>query len=1348
MENKNIYGFRKSKKYGLCSALLATMAFISIATADASAQEAKPGENQPAITQEVKKPIEVPIDNSPVEKAAADISKSVETTKEDKVVDKGVATTPEELKAKEQEIKEDQDKQVSDLKEKAKGYEDKKSEYDNKLVPEYNDKKAKHDAEVDKYEKDKAKYDKALSDYNSAKTVYDKDKAKYDADKVKYEADKNEQAKKQKEYEADKAEKQKEIDSVNTQNEAIKARNKAKVDAYNNAIKTGDQKWQAGQSNPETVSGPMNGKYTKPDNWTNLKSTTINGLKVVAEGTVKSKESFTNGDYNVFVTGNGVDSSKIITGIAWGDTAPTADNSSNLIRSNDIVDPVYGRIYNPNNASRIYKVKAGTWVTIPDAVKLHNGQKKDLMVRLTKPENNTGNDWLYMWNDNGAVNYLNSIEAQAADGLPKSILAEYKIAGDNSNYLWTNIISDTDVSQKITKYDNTAVLSVGGGLRYDGGDTVESDPMLGAEGPNGYGRGAKNQALDGLNDAPKGTAVYMTYGSVYARKISNTPGFKGVFGIADLDFGAPMRVSIPINPSPEPLLPVPELPKAPTPPKLVEPKAPVAPTPPVKDFTPPGEPPKKPEAPIKPKATYHDYKLLYLPKVVTEKKGKNSEGVDINNKPVLSGETIHYELTWDLSEYKGMKASKEDIAKGFYHIDDFPEEAVTPDVSKVKVKTADGQSANEDVNINVYKSIAELPKLIKDAFEKTNYKPKGSFLLTSAKDPEKFFNKYVATGKDLTIDAPMTVKESMKNSDKVFKNDAAQIEFDNKSVSEVVVNNVPKVTPHKDNLNEKGQDIDNKQVSVGSTNYYKLTWDLDQYKGIQSNKDQIAKGFFFVDDFPEEALNIDNSKTTIKDSKGNVVKGVSVKSYNSLSEAPELLQKAIKDSKINIKNAFQAFIADNPTEFYNKYVVKGESLTITTPMTVKPEMGKKDGEYKNVAYQLDFGMGYETEIRTNKIKVPKPDKKNENLKGVNINNKNVLPGSTNVYKLLWDLDQYKGIHADSKTIAKGFYMFDDYPEEALDPIEGAIKLTDSNNKAVQGVSHKIYKDLKEAPKEIQDLLAKSGIKGAFQVFSADNAEEFFNKYVFTGNSITITNPMKVKEELAKTGGKYQNKAIQSEFGQVHETDVVENSVPKLDPKKDVSIEINGKSIDNGTIQLGQVFNYHLIGSHLPENRSDALFEYKFIDDYQETHDEYNGVYKVYAQTDIKLSDGTIIKKGTDITDKTKQSIDSTKGSVTIELKEEFLNTVVNKSEFQADVFLQMTRISAGEVLNKYTNVVNGVELVSNTVKTTTPTPPPSTPGPKLPDTGETSSALNLIAGSLSLGLAVLALKKKKIKLED
>ncbi|WP_424154002.1 SspB-related isopeptide-forming adhesin, partial [Streptococcus porcinus] len=35
---------------------------------------------------------------------------------------------------------------------------------------------------------------------------------------------------------------------------------------------------------------------------------------------------------------------------------------------------------------------------------------------------------------------------------------------------------------------------------------------------------------------------------------------------------------------------------------------------------------------------------------------------------------------------------------------------------------------------------------------------------------------------------------------------------------------------------------------------YTLSWDLDQYRGIKADNSQIAQGFYFVDDCPEEAL--------------------------------------------------------------------------------------------------------------------------------------------------------------------------------------------------------------------------------------------------------------------------------------------------------------------------------------------------------------------------------------------------------------------------------------------------------------------------------------------------------------
>ncbi|MTV94254.1 hypothetical protein GM529_13265, partial [Streptococcus pneumoniae] len=61
------------------------------------------------------------------------------------------------------------------------------------------------------------------------------------------------------------------------------------------------------------------------------------------------------------------------------------------------------------------------------------------------------------------------------------------------------------------------------------------------------------------------------------------------------------------------------------------------------------------------------------------------------------------------------------------------------------------------------------------------------------------------------------------------------------------------IKPLKVNKNKQGVNIDGKEVLAGSTNYYELTWDLDQYKGDKSSKEAIQNGFYYVDDYPEEA---------------------------------------------------------------------------------------------------------------------------------------------------------------------------------------------------------------------------------------------------------------------------------------------------------------------------------------------------------------------------------------------------------------------------------------------------------------------------------------------------------------
>ena len=391
----------------------------------------------------------------------------------------------------------------------------------------------------------------------------------------------------------------------------------------------------------------------------------------------------------------------------------------------------------------------------------------------------------------------------------------------------------------------------------------------------------------------------------------------------------------------------------------------------------------------------------------------------------------------------------------------------------------------------------------------------------------------------------------------------------------------------------------------------------------------------------------------------------------------------------------------------------------------------------------------------------KPLKVNKNKQGVNIDGKEVLAGSTNYYELTWDLDQYKGDKSSKEAIQNGFYYVDDYPEEALTLQPELIKIRDLEGNLVSGISVQQFDSIEAAPKKVQDLLKKANIsvKGAFQLFSADNPAEFYKNYVAAGKSLLITDPMTVKPEFGQTGGKYENKAYQIDFGNGYATEVVVNNVPKITPKKDVTISMDPSSdnIDGQTIPLNQYFNYRLIGGLIPQNHSEDLNDYSFVDDYDQKGDQYTGNYKVLAKVDIRLKDGRVIKAGTDLTAETQVEHDQDKGMITIRFKEEFLQEIQLDSPFQAETYIQMKRIAVGTFDNTYVNTVNKVAYASNTVRTTTPEPKkpeePTTPNPNpkgnptLPQTGTNDSSYMPYLGLAAL-VGVLGLGQLKRKEDE
>lgn len=382
----------------------------------------------------------------------------------------------------------------------------------------------------------------------------------------------------------------------------------------------------------------------------------------------------------------------------------------------------------------------------------------------------------------------------------------------------------------------------------------------------------------------------------------------------------------------------------------------------------------------------------------------------------------------------------------------------------------------------------------------------------------------------------------------------------------------------------------------------------------------------------------------------------------------------------------------------------------------------------------------------------KPEKHNYNAAGKLVDGKEMLPEGINYYVSKWTNRPNKNDKSGKEAIAKGFAYIEDYQDDAVTPLESRFQVKDVEGKAVNGLKMYHVLSRENLSKDLNDMIDRSGIspKGNFYMWVAQNPEEFYKAYVQTGMDLYFHTPMQNKKGFT---GKYTNQTFQVQFGNGYYSNVVVNHVPELKVQKQVFSKLgDGQNLDGKLVKLGDKFYYFLDGAKLPGDRGEALKEYRFYDDFDEKGDEFTGQYKAMAAVDIKLKDGTVIKAGKDLSQYAELKYDEAKGVVEISMKQDFLDKVDNVSEFDVDAAIQMKRIAVGTFENTYKNVVNGHEIVSNTVKTTTPepdkpqpkTPAPTAQKPILPQTGEHSST-----GLVSLGLAMFAglglfgLKKRK-----
>ena len=551
----------------------------------------------------------------------------------------------------------------------------------------------------------------------------------------------------------------------------------------------------------------------------------------------------------------------------------------------------------------------------------------------------------------------------------------------------------------------------------------------------------------------------------------------------------------PLEPAPvapsyeaEPTPPTPT-PDQPEPNKPAEPTYEVLPTPPADPVY-----KKTPPTPAVPTVHYHYFKLAVQPQV--NKEIKNNKDANIDKTLVAKQSIVKFQLkTADLPAGR-------DKTTSFVLVDPLPS-GYQLDLEATKVA-----SPGFDVSYD-------------SATNTVTFKATAQTLAAFNAD----LTKSVATVYPIVVGQVLNDGATYKNNFTLTVNDAYGIKSNIVRVTTPGKPNDPDnpsnnyIKPSKVNKNKDGVVIDGKTVLAGSTNYYELTWDLDQYKGDKSSADTIQKGFYYVDDYPEEALDLRQDLVAMKDANGNPVTGVSVAHYKSVETAPQAVKDMLTKARIHPKGAFQVFTADDPQAFYDTYVKTGINLTLVSPMVVKAQMGQTGGSYENRAYQIDFGNGYESNIVTNNV--PKIDPKKDVTLTLDPADTNNVDGQTLPLNTVFNYRLIGGIIPSNHSEELFEYSFSDDYDQTGDQYTGQYKVFAKVDMTLKdGTVIKSGDDLtKYTEAEVdsvkgiitikfkEDFLRSVSVDSAFQAESYVQMKRiavgtFENTYVNTVNGVT------------------------------------------------------------------------------------------------------------------------------------------------------------------------------------------------------------------------------------------------------
>ena len=659
----------------------------------------------------------------------------------------------------------------------------------------------------------------------------------------------------------------------------------------------------------------------------------------------------------------------------------------------------------------------------------------------------------------------------------------------------------------------------------------------------------------------------------------------------------------------------------------------------------------------------------YIP--APKKTVKNHAGVEVDGKTVLPGQELNYELTLDVAKFKDSQGTLDSLGSE----DDYDEHYYTP-TGKFEAKTADGTD-------------------VSDWFTFTDKDGKVTLTAKAEKLAE-----ITALGQNIHWTLFGHVNQDAKPGG--FQNTVAQITNGDRQNSNTVTNQVPNVTPHKTVATTNGFSADSRAVLPGQKLNYHLTLSGDTLTNLS---DEVTK-HGITDHFNKDYYQVDTEKpvsiySTPVELKTGTDTGAEAKN--------QMVEEDLSKFKVTVDN--EKGVAT--VELINPADGVGKNYYIVLHGTVKKDA--KPGEFTNTATQ--FTNDYTKDTETVKNHVPNVDPHKYDLhpeNGQNIDGKTVEVGNVLNYTLNLDTTKL----TDSAYTINRVGMRDDYDEQYVKLLKDRIKVYQVNPEVQLGEVSDIAGVVAAQGKDVTDkfTISDDGKQAVVEM----NKNEDGTLALPMGARYIIVLPAEV---IKNTDGDIKNTAYQFVNDNEYVTETVVNRLKKIEPHKDVVVNVGDKDSINGTeIPLNTTFNYKLSTHTRAADSASTMKELALVDKYDKEHDKYDGQFKAITRYDVYGEDGNILyHAGDDVTEHFTQKHDAAGGVVTFEAKLDWIklmNQDANKKTEQGvDVYMSVTRTKAAErIENKVTERYNGNTMDSNVVWTKTPEKPVEPPKPDTPPT--------------------------------